>query len=214
MSTTIYLIRHGQSKANEKHIFLGHHDMGLTDKGHQQAKATAAYLKSRATPDVIYSSDLSRAYQTAEATATLLGMPIVKEEQLREIYAGDWEELFFETIAETYPESFRTWLEDIGHARPNGGESVAELQERIAAIVNKLAEQHEGQVIFLFTHATSIRSFAAYVLGKTLDEVKDIPWAPNASVTKVVYEKGIFTLADYGRDDFMGSLGTKLPPNI
>lgn len=213
MSTTIYLIRHGQSKANLADTFLGHHSMDLTELGHQQAKRTAAFLKD-IHPDAIYSSDLSRAYQTAEATAILFDMPIVKEPRLREIWAGEWEEMPFLTIAEKFSESYRIWREDIGHAHPDGGESVVELQQRIVNVVTEIAKKHEDQTVFLFTHATPVRVLAAHVLNKTLDEIKDVSWASNASVTKVLYDNEKFSLLEYGRDDFMGEIGTKLPTNI
>lgn len=213
MSTTIYMVRHGQSIANQMQVFLGHHSMDLTELGHQQAKKTASFLQN-IRPDAIYSSDLSRAYQTAQPTAEFFHMPIIKDQRLREIQAGEWEEKLFAEIAKTYPESYRVWMEDIGHAHPDGGESVAELQTRMVGAVTEIAKKHRDQVVFLFTHATAIRVFAAWVLNKPLDEVKNIPWAPNASVTKVLYDGDLFELAEYGYDDFMGKIATKLPSNI
>ena len=213
MSTTIYIIRHGQSMANKLDVFLGHHNMDLTEQGRQQARRTAAFLED-IRPDVIYSSDLTRAYQTAEPTAEFFGLPIIKEPRLREIFAGEWEDVPFLTIAEKYPESFRTWRDDIGYACPDGGESVMDLQKRVVQVVTEIAKKHPDQTVFIFTHATSLRVFAAHVMNKTRGEVKDVPWAPNASVSKVVYDGEKFSLVEYGRDDFMGEIGTRLPPDI
>ncbi len=72
--TRIYMVRHGQSQANERDVFLGHTDLDLTKKGREQALATAKYLSSLPI-DHLYSSDLKRAYHTAQATAELLDMP-------------------------------------------------------------------------------------------------------------------------------------------
>lgn len=214
MSTTIYMIRHGESEGNRKRTFLGHSDWPLTQKGLEQAHKTAAFLHKNDKPNAIYASDLLRAYQTAEATAVLFDLPIQKERRLREIWAGEWEEMLFADIDEKFPKSYGIWREDIGNACPDGGESVAELQQRIVKIVTEIAQKHENQVVFLFTHATPVRVLTAHVLEKSLNEIKDIPWASNASVSKFFYDGEAFTLAEYGRDDFMGEIGTRLPSNI
>ena len=67
LRTTIYLIRHGESEANERNAFLGHCDLNITEVGYKQACAVAEFLEREAgCPDVIYSSDLSRAFNTAK----------------------------------------------------------------------------------------------------------------------------------------------------
>ena len=70
----LYLFRHGQSKANLNNVFLGQHNMDLTENGICQAKLTAKYLKDIPV-DVIYSSDLTRAHETAKETAKLVTEP-------------------------------------------------------------------------------------------------------------------------------------------
>ncbi len=213
--TTIYLIRHGESEANKKGIFLGHHNLHLTQTGQEQAAKTAEYLKSLIScPDAIYASDLWRAYETAQCTAERFQMPIIKDEQLREINAGLWEGVYFADLGKTFPESFKVWSENIGRARCDSGESVEELQQRIVSAVARIAQQHDGGTVFLFTHATPVRVLGAHCLGKALDEIKTVPWATNASVTKVIYDSGTFRLMKYGFDGFMGDLVTKLPSNV
>lgn len=214
MSTTIYLIRHGQSVANENNAFLGHGDLPLTEIGHQQARSASEFLKQKKVADAIYSSDLLRAYYTAKPTADRLNLPIVKDEALREIYAGKWEKVAFDTIAERYTESFHTWTTDIGNARCDGGESVVELQARVVGALKRIAEENPDRVVYVFTHATPIRVFAAHCLQKTPDEFKDVPWAGNASITEAIYDGESFNLVKYGENDFMGDLATKLPANV
>lgn len=91
MKTTIYLVRHGQSVGNLRDQFIGHTDVELTDLGRQQAEMTAWYLKG-IPADHIYSSDLTRAYETACTTAKVKNMPVIKSTGLREINGGQWEE--------------------------------------------------------------------------------------------------------------------------
>ena len=215
MAATIYLIRHGESEANNLTMFAGHIDVALTARGKEQANITANYLKKQNfCPTAIYSSDLTRAYSTAESTAKLLNMPVVKERGLREINAGKWEGVKFSELTEKFKDSYSVWLENIGLACCEGGESVAELQKRVVLTVSKLADKHNNEVIFIFTHATPIRVLSAHCMNKPLDEIKDVPWATNASVTKVIYNNGVFELVEYSRDDFMGELVTKFASNV
>ncbi len=213
MKTTIYLMRHGESEANERDAFLGQMDLPLTETGRTQARITADFLlKNAARPDVIYASDLSRAYETAKCTADALGMPIVKDEGLREINAGLWENQPFVTLIEKYPESYRIWREDIGLACPDGGESVRALWGRVMRALTAIAERHAGQTVYIFFHGTPLRIFAAHCFGKRCEELKDVPWAANASVTKATFGGGVFSMVEYNRYEFMGDIATVLPP--
>ena len=104
-------------------------------------------------------------------------------------------------------------MTNIGRACPTGGESVLHLQARVLTELTRIAEQHDGQSVLIFTHATPIRTFAAHCAGKTPDTLREIPWMSNASVTHAVYENGKFTMVEYSRDDFMGDLVTVLAKN-
>ena len=215
MSTTIYLIRHGESEANEKAIFLGHGDLHLTQRGKAQADMTAAYLINQVgQPDAIYSSDLSRAYETAKRTAEHFHMPITKDPDLREIDAGDWDFVPFTDLEKDFAESYGLWLQNIGRARCDGGESVEELCSRFIGAVTRIAKQHPDAVVFVFSHGTPLRILAAHCLQKSPDEIKDLPWASNASVTKIIFEEDRFQMVEYSHDEFMGNLVTALPSNV
>ena len=86
--TKIIIIRHGESLANAKRIYLGHTDWDLSEKGKEQARQVAEYLSDEKI-DVIYSSDLIRAYNTALPHAQRRGMKIIKSRGLREVYLGE-----------------------------------------------------------------------------------------------------------------------------
>ena len=212
--TTLYLIRHGEPKANEKDVFIGHTDLELTELGKKQAEMAAAYLKS-VTPDVIYASDLKRAYDTAEATAKQYDMEVRKEQGLREIYAGSWEYVPFATLAVDCKETFgEVWCKDIANARCDDGESVAEVYARVSQTIREIALRHPDSTVFLFSHATPIRTFAVHAMGKPAAEVGVLPWPSNASVTKVQFDGRAFELLEYSTDHFMGKLTTRLPDNV
>ena len=202
MSTTIYLIRHGQSKANEKEVFAGFYNIELTQKGKDQAKLTANFLKE-IKPDYIYSSDLIRAYETATFTAGNYGMEIIADQQLREMDAGEWDGLTLTEIKNKYEKEFYLWRDDIGNAYCHGGETTRQVQERLVKKVTEIAEKHKDKIIFIFSHATAIRTFSAYCKGLNFDQMKDLPWPTNASVTKVKFEDNKFELLEYSIDNFL-----------
>lgn len=212
-TTKIYFIRHGESQANAQNVFIGHTDLDLTEKGHKQAQKTAEFLKD-VSVDKIYSSDLKRAYNTACHTSRLKGMDIEKNKNLREIFGGEWEKRTFDDLEKDYPEEYDVWLSDIGVSRCTNGESVAELQTRFVSEVEKITKENVGKTIFIFSHATPIRVLCAAWNKKNLHEIKDIPWASNASVTIAEYKNGIFSIIEYGKNDFLGDINTELPDNV
>ena len=209
MSTHLYLIRHGESEANKIDAFAGHSQFDLTEQGRAQANAVAEYLAT-VHADAIYASDLPRAYHTSLPTAERKGMEVIKTQGMREVDAGEWEGRTFDDLQKNDP-NYPAWITDFGHACPTGGESVLHLQARILAELTAIAERHDGQAVFVFTHATPIRTFAAHCAGKTPDTMREIPWMSNASVTHAVYENGKFTMIEYDKHDFMGDLVTVLP---
>ena len=86
----VYFVRHGQSLGNAERVLLGHCDLDLSPLGVQQAKLTAEAMKDFPI-DIIYSSDLLRAYNTAKPHADLRGISVIPDKCFRECYLGDWE---------------------------------------------------------------------------------------------------------------------------
>ena len=212
--TTLLLIRHGQSKANLTRFFAGHTDVPLTELGLRQAECTARFLMENYTIDRVYSSDSQRAYATAQALAEKLSLPIVAEENLREIFAGQWEGMTFTDIADQYPEDYHCWFTDIGHCRPTGGESTEELLLRIEGALRRICEENPEAVVAVTTHATAIRSMQSKYSGVGLEGMKDVPWVVNASVTEFCYENGQFSLGKIGQAEHLQSLRTDMPANV
>ena len=211
--TRMIFVRHGESAANTERIFAGWTNAPLTQKGHEQAKVTAEYLK-RYKIDVAYASDLRRAFDTAKHIADAQGIDVKPEEGLREIYAGEWENRHFDAIAEQDAEKWHVWREDIGRAQPTGGETVADLQRRIRATVDRIRRAHEGKTILIGTHATPIRVMECVWRDLPLSEMKTVVWVANASVTVVKYDGDVPALVCNGICDFMGDLVTGLPRNV
>ena len=191
--TKLILIRHGESVANRRHIFVGHTDVKLEEKGIKQAELTAQYIYENFKVDRVYSSDLRRAFETGKKVADIFGLEVVSDPGCREIYGGKWEGMSVEELKEKYKESYvDTWRGDIGKAEPDGGESVAQLADRIFKRFTSIAEDNPGKTVVIATHATPVRAMQSLVLTGGLEKMKDIPWPPNASVTVMEYEEGKF----------------------
>lgn len=210
--TKFYIVRHGQSEGNALRKFLGHTDLGLTELGHKQGKKTAEYLKDKGI-DAIYSSDLVRAYDTAKYLGDMLGIEPVKSQNLREIFAGEWEGRALTEIIDLY-ENYQVWLNDFGKVRCDGGESTLELQERFAKELVRIAEENDGKTVMIATHAGAIRAMSCIWLGLDISESKNITWVSNASVTDVTYDNGKWILGTIGYDEHLTGLISKVPPNV
>lgn len=212
--TRFIIIRHGNSVANTERTFAGHTDAELSPIGEAQAKRTAQFVAENYKIDKVIASDLKRAYNTGAAVAERCGVEIVPDTCLREIFAGEWEGLHFDYLLEAFAEDYGRWKNDIGNARCTGGESVQELAKRVLARMEEIAKENEGKTIAIATHATPIRCMQCVWQGMGFDEMKDIPWVTNASVTEAVYENGKFSIVFAGKDEHLQDIVTALPKNV
>ncbi len=212
--TTLIFVRHGQSEGNLTHRFMGHHETPLTALGRKQAEATARYLDSFPI-ERIYSSDLSRSLDTAGPTAARRGMEIIPDIRFREINAGEWEGNTYEDLCVHYAASYDKWIHDIGHAHPEGGESVLMLAERVRAGVSAVLHANPGRTVAIFTHATPVRMMACEWFGVPYARAAEVPFCTNASVSIAEYDGDRFSrLLQYSHDAHQGENATRLPRGI
>jgi broad specificity phosphatase PhoE len=162
--TRVLLIRHGQSQGNAERRFGGHSATPLSERGQQEAAATARVLQLE-TITAIYSSDLLRALQTAEPLARATGLKIVQDSAFRERSVGRMEGLTFEEAAQQYPEEYAALLRrDFEHVLL-GGESYRQMLDRTAGHLDRAIEQHRGGVIAVFSHTGTICILALHLIG-------------------------------------------------
>lgn len=162
MTTTLYLIRHGETDWNLNGRWQGHVDVPLNSVGYKQAGLLAQRLRAEGVRiDVIYSSDLARAYQTAWALSEAVGKPVELLPALREIDLGTWGGLTRDEIRERYPVEFA--LLEQGQDIPRGGaENLAMLRKRVVEVTEALIGQHSGETLALVTHGGPIRMLLAH----------------------------------------------------
>ena len=194
----IIAIRHGETAWNALGRIQGHTDIGLNDNGHAQAQQVAQALSGEAL-DAIYSSDLQRAWQTAQAIAAVTAAPLHAEPGLRERCFGSFEGSSFAQIAQQQPQAAELWRKrDVQFAPPDGGESLLQLQERIAAAVQRVAAAHIGGHIALVAHGGVLDMLYRLATRQHLQAPRT--WQlPNAAIDRLLWtpESGL-TLVGWG----------------
>ena len=213
MKTTLYMLRHGFSVSNDLKYFTGNLDVPLTETGRRQAEKAAEYFKNIKI-DRIYASDLCRAYETVLPVGEALSLPVIKDEGLREIFAGEWEGVYFDELNVKYAQSYSVWRNDIGSAACDGGETVKAFSERILKTVKAICDRHPGETILIATHATPIRVLQTVSQNLPIEKMAAVPWVKNASINVFGYEDGVFTLIDKDITDHLGDMKTALPTNV
>ncbi len=173
--TRLYLIRHGQSAGNAEGRFGGHGPTPLSDLGREQAEKTANAL-AREGIDVIYSSDLDRAVQTAEPLAKLLDIPVHQSKAFRERHVGVLEGLTFDESKERHPNDYYALINrNVNHVITEG-ESYRHLLRRGTNELRGILRNHKHQRIAIFSHTGAICFLTLHLMGAIHRGTKTTPW--------------------------------------
>ena len=214
MKTTILIVRHGQSEGNTAGVFSGHSGFPLTALGHEQAERTAEFIKRNYHVDAVYSSDLPRAFQTAEHTARAFGLSVTTCACFREINAGCWECKSYDDLPNLFPRDYGNWLADVGNARCTGGESVMEVADRVFDGIVAIARAHEGQCVMIATHATPLRVALWKAAGIPCSAMQQVSWGSNCAISELEYDDGKLTAIQVNYTEHLAGCETFLPANV
>lgn len=162
--TEFTLIRHGQTADNVAGILQGHRDTELDDTGRLQAHYAAERLLHQKF-DAIFSSDLRRAFETAEIIGKAVGVTPVPMKELREWHLGELEGQFNKDLWEKYFDIMECFNVDKGDLAVPGGESHGAFEERIGRCLDDLADKWIGKHIIIVTHAGSMRAVFKHIAG-------------------------------------------------
>jgi len=162
-------------------VFQGQGGKGLNARGRAQAACLAARL-SKNPPDGIVASDLERAVETAKAVAEACGVPVALDPELREVDLGRWTGKSHEEIAELWPEEWAAWSQGLD-VRRGGGETYAELADRVERALDRIAKANAGKRILGVSHGGAIKSFVARVLGVSASGLRALAGVANAGIT-------------------------------
>jgi len=165
--TILYIVRHGQSESNIRQSYGGHTDVALTDAGREQARKRAQEFKSIKF-DAVYSSDLSRAKETAELIKLERDLVIKTTELLRERNFGDLEDRTHKEVREQYQELFKTY-DSLSqkerfhfklHPTMEGGE---ELLTRFITTLREISLANMSKLVLVASHGSVLRGFLGHL---------------------------------------------------
>ncbi|MFJ2075614.1 bifunctional RNase H/acid phosphatase [Streptomyces anulatus] len=164
---TLVLLRHGETALTPEKRFSGSGgtDPELSATGRGQAERAAGHFAALGTVQEIVSSPLRRCRETAAAVAGRLGLDVRIDEGLRETDFGVWEGLTFGEVRERYADDLTAWLASPDTAPTGGGESFAEVAERVAAARDRIVARSAGRTVLLVTHVTPIKTLVRLALG-------------------------------------------------
>lgn len=174
------MVRHGETDWNVEKRIQGHIDISLNATGLEQAEATAAGLVGHRF-DVAYSSDLDRAWQTAQTIGIRQGLEVRRAPGLRERHYGVLQGLTTAEIAVRYPKSYAHYLARTPEHDFRSGESLVDFAARIVAAVERLAADHPGRTMLLVSHGGVLDICYRRATGRDLASARDFS-IPNAAL--------------------------------
>ena len=180
MATTLHVVRHGETDWNRGRRVQGHTDIPLNDEGRRQARVLSAELAG--VPfDAAYSSDLSRAAETARILLGERSLPVISCVGLREKHFGTWEGLTDTDVRERFPQAVNGAWGD--------GETADEMSKRVVDALARIAESHPNGEVLVVTHGGPIRA-----LYRSAGD--DPPFIANCAVSLFIHDGAVLRPAD------------------
>ncbi|MBR2774065.1 MAG: histidine phosphatase family protein [Selenomonadaceae bacterium] len=204
-STTVILVRHGETFYNAQKRPQGFLDIKLNENGLQQAKLLANSLKDYPI-DVFIASPLNRAYVTTETVAKMHGKTIAyTDDRLKEINFGDWAGLTPEEQISKFPTVTKLWNETPWLVTFPNGENLRDLQYRGRAALEEAVAKYPGKTIFIGAHSFTNMAILCSVLGIDLEHFRQLS-QNNTCVNVLKYEDGVWTLVTMNSVAHLGKL--------
>ena len=171
--TKIFLIRHGLSEWNKLNKIQGQKNTILTELGEKQA----AHMGNRLIEeniDIIYSSDLKRAYDTAKIISNIINKPLISSEAIREINFGQWEGLNTEELQEKYRDEYLTWTKEPDKLNMDGAETLEDLKHRGMKYIDHIVKENQNKNIAIVSHGVMLKVIILGLLGVDMSHYKNI----------------------------------------
>ncbi|MBS1838995.1 MAG: histidine phosphatase family protein [Actinobacteria bacterium] len=196
--SALVVLRHGRTQANAAGLLLGRLDVDLDEVGRRQAAALAGAVRATSGPIVaVVSSPLARTMQTAAAFEA----PVTVDDRFVELDYGAWDG---RAISEVSESMWAAWRAD-PHFRPEGGESLHEVERRVAAACREWAERCTEGVVVVVTHVSPLKAAVGWALGS------DVVWQTRvdpASITRIDVGAGRPTLRSFNETGHLEHLTT------
>lgn len=185
LTTKFYLIRHAEVEPAYQKVFGGVIDMALSDKGHEQARKLAEFVRGL-TIHATYASPMKRVQMTMAPLNGHLKPTVTRD--LCEMDVGDWTGLKWLEVEERYHCSVYDWLKLIDAGQVPNAENGPQLRDRVGRVVAEILQKHPGQHVAVFCHGGVIRIILSILLDLPLSKtgIFDVDYA---SFTEVAYSQ-------------------------
>ncbi|TQR20109.1 histidine phosphatase family protein [Psychrobacillus vulpis] len=181
---TLYITRHGETEWNTQKRMQGWQDSELTESGINNAVYLGKSLKD--TPiDIVFSSPSNRTLKTASLICADRNIPIIIDENLKEMNMGVWEGETQSSIKENHPVEFHHFWNAPQHFTPVGGETFLETRDRALKALNRIKEDYHSGNILIVTHSVIIKCFISIIKNQSIEKIWDPPYIHDTSLTIV-----------------------------
>jgi broad specificity phosphatase PhoE len=167
------LVRHGQTDWNLEGRWQGHADIPLNSVGRKQAAKIAAGLVGIGL-EAIFSSDLQRAAETAQALSSMTGLAVHYDPRLREIHQGEWQGLVMSEVEARFGDLLRSSRLDPLSAAAPGGESGRQLRDRLVQVIDEIVNRHPTGRVAVVSHGYALAMLQVHFLGLPFERIWDL----------------------------------------
>lgn len=195
-ATRLCLVRHGETEWNAARRIQGQIDIGLNAIGRRQAEAAGRWLKAAGIV-ALYSSDLQRAWLTAQAIGSALGLVPVANPALRERRYGVFEGLTYDEAKRDHPAGYAAFEGRNADYAFENGESLSTLFARVTGALREIAERHVGGNVVVVVHGGVLDIVNRFVRGNSLEMPRDF-LIPNAGLNWVTCRDGAWSIESWG----------------
>ena len=183
--TKIYLIRHAEAEGNLYRIAHGQEEGLITDyRGPRQMQALARRFRDIPV-DAVYASDLIRTQTTAQAVYVPKGLPLHLEPAFREVHMGVWEGLTWRQIETRWPLQMMEFNHQLDRWQVEGCETAQTVLDRYLPALRRVAREHDGQTVAVFSHGAAMRIVLGTLQGLPLAEIGQSPHGDNTAVSLI-----------------------------
>jgi 2,3-bisphosphoglycerate-dependent phosphoglycerate mutase len=204
--TELIAVRHGETVWNAENRMQGHADISLSNRGLRQAHAVAAALATERL-NAVYSSDLQRAFHTAEVINEHHRHRINADVRLREIHLGTFEGLTRDEALTRFGEAYEKFFFSDGTFALPSGETRRQLQQRVDEFLQEIVGRHPGERILIVTHGGVLIGLLRHALAIPV-EVSFRAKLYNAAINRFYYENGKWFLGQWGDRHHLSGLET------
>jgi broad specificity phosphatase PhoE len=205
----ILLARHGETIYNVEGRWQGQTDSPLTERGRAQARELARALAHEQIA-AVYTSDLGRAYSTAEAVALSRGLNVIRDERLREVHVGAWSGLGRAEIDQAFPGGLHQWATTPARYRIPGGEAIHQAEQRALAFFAERMPAHLGETVVVISHGALCQVILVNAMGRGVEDLWLKERMDNCQISRLEWTQTdglrLVELSDVRHLDEVGSL--------